>query len=189
MVKGLRHQVSIARRRLVVLRLRSPRLRVVTRWFRFNRPKAISCLATHGGGYWDGVRLLGFQSRDGEGLSCDVLEGNTETGGTYVSIARRRLVVLRPFRYMDVFGRECLVSIARRRLVVLRRHSQRSRRVKGDGFNRPKAISCLATLGRDGDLPGRRRVSIARRRLVVLRLADGSGQPARACWFQSPEGD
>ncbi len=44
------------------------------------------------------------------------------------------------------------------------------------GFNRPKAISCLATMPTEPSKPRPVKVSIARRRLVVLRLG-GKGRP------------
>ena len=85
----------------------------------FNRPKAISCLAT-------------------VGYVCGRIHEKK------VSIARRRLVVLRPAD----------LGVSR-----------------GDpaGFNRPKAISCLATPAEYARQWWADRVSIARRRLVVLR--------------------
>ena len=129
--------VSIARRRLVVLR-QGPGHLALPLPAGFNRPKAISCLAT---------TKSSSQTRTRHG----------------VSIARRRLVVLR--RRARVFSDFCdTVSIARRRLVVLR-HTQKARRAKCViCFNRPKAISCLAT---------------ALVAVVLLSLA----------LFQSPEGD
>ena len=61
--------------------------------------------------------------------------------------------------------------------------------IKLSGFNRPKAISCLATLPRARGgrrVPG---VSIARRRLVVLRRVGHCSPGGRELSFQSPEGD
>ena len=131
----------------------------------FNRPKAISCLAT-------GV----------------VRTGNSPDH--LVSIARRRLVVLRP-----VWDDLCVslrdeVSIARRRLVVLRRSPKGWSQMGNTwSFNRPKAISCLATSSAMQMTRHWTPVSIARRRLVVLR-PHGPDHPDRCCpGFQSPEGD
>ena len=82
-----------------------------------------------------------------------------------VSIARRRLVVLRLWLHVQELPWTRRVSIARRRLVVLR-----------------LAITAM-TKGKPKE------VSIARRRLVVLRLP--FLRPTEKDWeeFQSPEGD
>ena len=111
----------------------------------FNRPKAISCLAT-------------------------ALTNMAPDTVVYVSIARRRLVVLRRHATDTFEIRTAFVSIARRRLVVLRRKLTPVPGIKIDQcFNRPKAISCLATGLGVGRSRRPVRVSIARRRLVVLR--------------------
>ena len=57
------------------------------------------------------------------------------------------------------------------------------------GFNRPKAISGLATIHPAGRRPDPGGVSIARRRLVVLRLLTVVAVAPVAAAFQSPEGD
>ena len=107
----------------------------------FNRPKAISGLATKGSNLDYNPPLI-------------------------VSIARRRLVVLRHVQWAREVGVGIWVSIARRRLVVLRRFGERNQsKARWTRFNRPKAISGLATCARGR---GRRRSHLA---------------------FQSPEGD
>ena len=63
-----------------------------------------------------------------------------------VSIARRRLVVLRRTPNSCGSARSRFVSIARRRLVVLRHAGWDETSLRDViSFNRPKAISCLAT--------------------------------------------
>ena len=127
-------------------------------------------------------------------MSCDSLDAHGGNHLRVVSIARRRLVVLRPvqiavqhppgLRFNRPQAISCLatqvfdhpntipfvVSIARRRLVVLRLRWSRWQRCRFGSFNRPQAISCLATGGGAQPFrPAATKVSIARRRLVVLR--------------------
>ena len=86
----------------------------------FNRPKAISCLATTYNGFYGRV----------------VVE---------VSIARRRLVVLRRYDYAEAFA--WLQSFNRPKAISCLATGKVSTDsyVRIVGFNRPKAISCLAT--------------------------------------------
>ena len=80
-------------------------------------------------------------------MSCDLRSPATSGQTVFVSIARRRLVVLRLFVALLWGGGWYLVSIARRRLVVLRpAHARPATLTSPSSFNRPKAISCLATL-------------------------------------------
>ncbi len=101
-------------------------------------------------------------------MSCDIVERPANRWpGQFVSIARRRFVVLRPALVTDTTTSHKQVSIARRRFVVLRRWTPRS-----------LLISSF--------------VSIARRRFVVLRLAHAGLFRQEPLWnngFQSPAGD
>ena len=163
-------EVSIARRRLVVLRRVGGAILLLSP-DRFNRPKAISCLAT-------GTspaelflcHLVSIARRRLVVLRLWLLTPKRKRA-SFVSIARRRLVVLRHGQRQFALERAGFVSIARRRLVVLRLVLLFIVLIPGMiSFNRPKAISCLAT---DAELAFSTTlvlVSIARRRLVVLRL-------------------
>ena len=106
---------------------------------------------------------------------------------TPVSIARRRLVVLRRSARCYTKTTRLAVSIARRRLVVLRRGPVPCTRRASTRFNRPKAISGLATesaLKSTKDAP---EVSIARRRLVVLRPRECSVTSVSTFGFNRPK--
>ena len=131
--------VSIARRRLVVLRLELRPDEVGLVCGGFNRPKAISCLATR------------------------------RFGAT-------------PLRHNAGFNRPKAISCLATCSSQSHQHLQRS-------FNRPKAISCLATLVIDEGSGENNEVSIARRRLVVLRRVSLWRRCRLRCKFQSPEGD
>ena len=60
------HFVSIARRRLVVLRLAALGALISDPYLGFNRPKAISCLATDGCGKGGAGHGKAFQSPEGD---------------------------------------------------------------------------------------------------------------------------
>ena len=169
--------VSIARRRLVVLRRRMGEnaTRIIGR--SFNRPKAISGLAT-GNGLAAGVAVgAGFNRPKAiSGLATGAGESPQE--GVLVSIARRRLVVLR--LASSVFTRyPALLSFNRPKAISGLATCGRaiSARTCTSSFNRPKAISGLATSNLMCAYPQRRNVSIARRRLVVLRLFFSASVP------------
>ena len=86
----------------------------------FNRPKAISCLATHRNFRGPPPPSGGFNRP--KAISCLATRALVVAliRDPEVSIARRRLVVLRHSpKYFYVVGKY-MVSIARRRLVVLR---------------------------------------------------------------------
>ena len=156
-------RVSIARRRLVVLRRGLPsRPRRITPCFnrpqaisclatahphgadrsdrqcRFNRPQAISCLATSYSSPMVGALSTSFNRP--QAISCLATRRQTGRlgGRVQVSIARRRLVVL---RLCPVFGQTWVgfrVSIARRRLVVLRQfRATTARAAPLGGFQSP----------------------------------------------------
>ena len=181
------NSVSIARRRLVVLRLDPYGMKYVLA-LSFNRPKAISCLATQISKAWIMViirvsiarrRLVVLRpsccSAAGWSATCFNRPKAISCLATYpafdpndhsisVSIARRRLVVLR-LGGADLCDPLRAVSIARRRLVVLRL--------------REWIVHGGAETG----------VSIARRRLVVLRPTPRIAKSSSDSTFQSPEGD
>ena len=137
---------------------------------RFNRPKAISGLATSLEGYCGNLeidvsiarrRLVVLRHRFAatpQGVAYFVSIARRRLvvlrhrarppgarGSPSVSIARRRLVVLRPRPTSGTASSRTTVSIARRRLVVLRRRDHHAVRRRTTCFNRPKAISGLAT--------------------------------------------
>ena len=143
--------VSIARRRLVVLRLPLLTGEILVRLVSFNRPKAISCLATKArGSPSPAPTAVSIARRRLVVLRRDP-HGHLGLSGRGVSIARRRLVVLRPMFKAPGARVRPLVSIARRRLVVLRREGVAfNTLLAAASFNRPKAISCLATCSHRG---------------------------------------
>ena len=180
--------VSIARRRLVVLRRMDDR-RVGLPEPRFNRPKAISCLATD---RLPSRRLCrpGSFNRP-KAISC--LATMALVVGMLPAVARFNrpkaisclatplLRVEQPYR--------SFVSIARRRLVVLRLVMPALAPTPTISFNRPKAISCLATHEFHGSQMGAR--ASFNRPKAISCLATRSYMQALTSdgVFQSPEGD
>ena len=120
--------VSIARRRLVVLRRRLPGFGPPD-FHRFNRPKAISGLATSWSTAMGGDRAVRFNRPKAISGLATTMSMVRIGGWLLVSIARRRLVVLRPPTAVP----SCRGYV---------------------GFNRPKAISGLATIAIAGLLAG-----------------------------------
>ena len=132
----------------------------------FNRPKAISCLAT-----WDFTYLVGpnYQRFNRpKAISC-LATTEPDSGiacNLGVSIARRRLVVLRPGLLKD-WGVANKVS-----------------------FNRPKAISCLATTAWTSPRTARPMCFNRQKAISCLSTEPDLGIADLALdQFQSPEGD
>ena len=135
---------------------------------RFNRPKAISCLATTANVLSFLAGLIGFNRP--KAISC------LATTCCSPAIGASKPPSCACFNRPKAIS--CLAT--NRRSII------------GDftmGFNRPKAISCLATFGPLLAWEKLQDVSIARRRLVVLRLLFSAGASRQTIQFQSPEGD
>ena len=155
----------------------------------FNRPKAISCLATQYLAVIPAGETASFNRP--KAISCLATCLATAYGLTRAGRFNRPKAIscLATAYELTPDGLTYFVSIARRRLVVLRLGGPRAGTAIVVRFNRPKAISCLATPPRRPPTPRRHHRFNRPKAISCLATALDDYLAWRQRPFQSPEGD